>query len=114
MPVRLLSSSVLKWPDKETVISALKSWAKEIKKNKNILKVGYFGSYSTGNWGVGSDLDIIIVLKECDLPKIKRPLLFDTTQLPVPVDLLVFTEKELKKINSLAFSKVLKKEVKWI
>ena len=64
MPVRLLSSSVLKWPDAQTVDKAVRRWAEDIHQNrKDVLRIGYFGSYARGDWGVGSDLDLIIILK---------------------------------------------------
>jgi len=64
MPVRSLSSSVLRWPDRLAVDQAVRAWAKEkAEERKEILQIGYFGSYARGDWGVGSDLDIIIILE---------------------------------------------------
>ncbi len=49
MPVRLLSSSVLKWPDVQTVEKAVRRWAEVIDQNrKDVLRIGYFGSYARG------------------------------------------------------------------
>jgi len=108
--VRLLSSSVLKWPSKKEVLTSLKTWAKNIKYRKpEVIKIGYFGSYAKGNYGVGSDLDLIIILKETNIPFIYRAKDFDTTSLPVCVDVLVYTEKEWKKIS---FS--FKKDIIWL
>ena len=57
MPVRSLSSSVLKWPNKKSVDFAVRSWAEKISEERNdVQKIGYFGSYARGDWGVGSDL----------------------------------------------------------
>jgi len=42
--------------------------------NPAILKVGCFGSYARGDWGVGSNVDILILLKESDLPFESRAL----------------------------------------
>jgi predicted nucleotidyltransferase len=64
MPVRSLNSSVLKWPSAQVVERALRHWSeKTIGRRKDVLRIGYFGSYARGDWGVGSDLDVIIVLK---------------------------------------------------
>jgi predicted nucleotidyltransferase len=117
MPVRSLSSSVLKWPDKEAVVLSLLEWTKEIVKNRDdIVKVGYFGSYARGDWGVGSDLDIIVIVKKSEIPFDKRSAEWDTEGISVPVDLLVYTEEEyenMKEADS-GFCKAIEKEVEWI
>lgn len=116
MPVRSLSSSVLKWPDAVTVGQAIRSWAKEIiGKHSGILRVGYFGSYARGNWGVGSDIDIIIIVESSEKPFITRAAEFDTTRLPVPSDLLVYTKDEWQSLLSRnLFSQNLQREIVWV
>jgi len=67
MPVRSLSSPVLKWPDRQTVEAALRRWAAKVcREHPRILGLGYFGSYARGDWGVGSDLHIVIILAKSD------------------------------------------------
>jgi hypothetical protein len=44
--------------------------------------------------GVGSDIDLIALLRESDEPFHTRASAFDTTVLPVPADLLVYTLQE--------------------
>ncbi|MGC8890664.1 MAG: nucleotidyltransferase domain-containing protein, partial [bacterium] len=69
MPVRSLNSSVLKWPTYEEVIYKLKEWIKEvIEKRNDVLKIGFFGSYARGDFGIGSDLDLIIIVESSKLP----------------------------------------------
>jgi len=109
MPTRSLNSSVLKWPSKERIISDLNKWVKTLKKNSSILKIGYFGSYAEGNFGVGSDLDIVIIIKETKTPFIYRAKDFDTTSFCVDVDLLVYTPEEWQKLKA-----SFKNKVKWI
>ena len=97
MPVRLLSSSVLRWPDGEAVRQSVRSWAREtLAAEPLVVRVGYRGSYATGQEGVGSDLDLIVIMKTCPLPFERRGLLFHTSSFPVPCDLLVYTERELE------------------
>lgn len=56
MPVRSSTSSVLKWPDAESVRRALVAWvAEEAPRHPGLLRLGYFGSYARGDWGVGSN-----------------------------------------------------------
>ncbi len=69
MPVRSLNSSVLKWPDKETVDFAVRCWAERMARvRKDVLQIGYFGSYARGDWGVGSDLDLIVIIESSSEP----------------------------------------------
>ena len=109
MPVRSLSSSVLKWPKKEEVEEAVEKWVKSLTEGKRgITRVGIFGSLARDEWGVGSDVDLVIIVESSKETFIKRSAKYDTTDLPVPVDLLVYTEEEWKKLEgSLG-------KVKWI
>jgi len=54
MPARSLSSSVLKWPDKEVVEAAVRRWAQRMAgERKGVLKIGYFGYIRQGRLGRG-------------------------------------------------------------
>lgn len=96
MPVRSLSSSVLKWPKREEVVQKLEAWAKEVMEQyPEIQRVGYLGSLARGDWGVGSDVDVVVVVNRKDR-ELHRRLFFSLLRLPVPVDLLLYREEELK------------------
>jgi len=116
MPTRLLSSSVLKWPDAETVHTKVIQWADQLAKMRDdIIRIGYFGSYATNNWGVGSDLDIIIIVKDSDKPFQKRSVDWDTTELPVSADVLTYTKEEWENLDKQSrFYKTLSTEVVWL
>jgi len=115
MPVRSLNSSVLKWPDKSSVEKVLRHWVEKAKKDKpEVLGIGYFGSYSRNDWGVGSDLDVIIILKSSSLPFLRRSVEWDTREIPVPVDLLIYTEEEWQSLSNSRFYKVVMNEAVWI
>ncbi|MBN1635653.1 MAG: nucleotidyltransferase domain-containing protein [Deltaproteobacteria bacterium] len=93
MPVRSLNSSVLKWPDKKSVDREVRLWAGEIaKSNPQIAGIGYFGSYARGDWGVGSDLDLIVIVDNVESKEKMTTL--DATTLPVPADVLIYTQEE--------------------
>jgi predicted nucleotidyltransferase len=95
MPVRSLGSSVLRWPDREEVDRAVRDWAARIAAlDERVLRVGYFGSYARGDWGVGSDVDLVVIVAEAAEPLERRALAFDATDLPVPADVFVYTEGE--------------------
>ena len=67
MPVRSLDSSVLAWPDVASVRHAVGCWAELlVAKRRDILRVGYFGSYARGTAGVGSDLDLVAVVRHAE------------------------------------------------
>ena len=92
MPTRSLHSSVLRWPDAETVIKSLTRWAQKIMKAEpEFLAIGYFGSYARGDQGVGSDLDVLIIVRESQTPFNRRAAIWDSTDLPLAVDVLVST-----------------------
>lgn len=95
MPVRSSGSSVLRWPDRETVDRAVRTWAQKLANHDEaISKIGYGGSYARGDWGPGSDVDIIVLLTETKDPFLERGRKIDATTLPVPADVLVYTNSE--------------------
>jgi hypothetical protein len=103
MPVRSLSSSVLKWPDAAAVVAALQMWAQVLSQtHPELQRVGYFGSYARGDWGVGSDLDVVIVVEHADAPFVGRGASWDATGLPVPTDVVVYTTAEWKRLSRAA------------
>ena len=116
MPVRSLNSSVLKWPDKETVVTAARKWAAAEAGRSELVRLGFFGSYATGNWGVGSDLDLVAVVKEADRPFSQRPLDWDLGDLPVPAEILIYTAGEWEQVVNRGdrFAQVMSTEVVWL
>jgi len=95
MPVRSLTSSVIKWPDARTVAAAVRRWARNIAADHpEVVRIGYFGSYARGNWGVGSDVDLIVIVSTAERPFGDRGRDWGTLDLPVPADVVVYTEEE--------------------
>ncbi|MEN3186494.1 MAG: hypothetical protein ABDK94_03770 [Atribacterota bacterium] len=45
---------------------------------------------------MGSDLDLVIIAQSSSKPFMERTRDFDTTELPVPVDLLVYTQQKFE------------------
>jgi uncharacterized protein len=117
MPVKSLNSSVLKWPDRKSVEKALRLWAKkEARKHAGLLRLGYFGSYARGDWGVGSDLDLVAITAASSQPFERRNLSWDLHDLPVPADLLVYTEEEWTRLQEERghFALTLNRETIWV
>jgi predicted nucleotidyltransferase len=82
--------------------------------HSNITHIGYFGSYARGDWGVGSDIDLVVILRDADEPFEHRAMKLDTSPLPVPADVLVYTEGEWETLKQReSFGNVVR-EVIWI
>lgn len=116
MPVRSLGSSVLKWPNAQTIEQALRHWTENVVRNrKDVLQIGYFGSYARGDWGVGSDLDLVIIVESSEQSFERRSVEWDTTELPVPVDVLVYTKEEWQSLSQQRqFYQTLMREAVWV
>jgi len=117
MPVRSLHSSVLKWPDKSAVMAALKRCVGDLaSRSPDLLRVGCYGSYARGDWGVGSDLDLVFIVTDAARPYLDRPLDWDLSMLPVPVDLRVYTAEEWADVVARGdrFAHIMQTEVDWV
>jgi predicted nucleotidyltransferase len=117
MPVRSLNSSVLVWPDRTRVDREVRLWAQQIAKDQPTLqRLGYFGSYARGDWGVGSDLDLVAIVASTDQPFECRPLEWDLNSLPVPAEILVYTEREWHSLRATTsrFAEMLARELVWV
>lgn len=78
--------------------------------------MGYLGSYARGDWGVGSDLDVVIVVKRSDVDFLERARAWDLTRLPVPADAIVYTEQEMAELTAKGgrFAETLRDEAVWV
>lgn len=116
MPVRSLTSRVLKWPDAATVRRAVGEWARQLARDHpEILRIGCFGSYARGDWGVGSDLDLVLVVAHSEVPFARRACHFDASGLPLPADLLVYTEAEWQGLEPQArWARTLREQLLWV
>jgi hypothetical protein len=86
---------VFKWPNRATVDRAVRDWAaRTAAAHPEVLRIGYFGSYARGDWGVGSDVDLVLIVSASEKPWMERPSDWDRRGLPVPSDLLVYTADE--------------------
>ena len=75
-----------------------------------------FGSYGRGHAGVGSDLDLVLVLRECAEPIWDRLRRWDTGSLPLACDLLVYSQAEwcsLPEWNP-RLAATLRKDTRWL
>jgi len=117
MPVRSLDSFVIKWPDLESVDHAVRDWADNVARMRpEVLRIGYIGSYARGDWGVGSDLDLIIILQTSEQPFWRRSLELPLPDLPVPADMLVYTQNEWNwmREEQTRFYVTVRREARWV
>jgi predicted nucleotidyltransferase len=108
---------VITWPDAAEVDLAVRQWAgAEARRCAGVLKIGYFGSYARGDWGVGSDVDLVAVIADTDERFDRRALAWDLSALPVGADLLVYTEQEWQRLMAEGgrFARTLQHEVVWV
>jgi len=98
------------------VEQAIRQWVHQLTKHRrDILAIGYFGSYARGDWGVGSDLDIVIIVKHAERPFTTRAAVWDTTDLPVPVDLVVYTLDEWQgMLRTSPWVRTIAREAVWV
>ena len=114
MPTKSLHSSAMKWPNAQIVHKAVVRWAEAaVHQHSGVAKVGCFGSYARRDWGVGSDIDLLVVVHHSDVPFQRRPLEWDTLTLPVPADLLVYTQREWDSLEG-RFRDTLDQEAVWV
>jgi predicted nucleotidyltransferase len=112
-----LSSFVLKWPDRSAVDAALRSTAARLaESHPELLRLGYYGSYARGDWGVGSDIDIVAIVGSCSEPFAERARAFDVSGFPVPAEMLVYTASEWSDMQreGRRFARELERETVWV
>lgn len=73
--------------------------AEQVRVRPEIVRLGYFGSYARGDWGVGSDLDVIAIVTKTTEPFERRALEWDFTGLPVPAEIIVYSQPEWEKME---------------
>lgn len=101
MPVRSSTSRVLKWPDRAAVDAAVRALARRLAAaHPELSRFGYFGSYARDNWGVGSDVDLVAIVRSSTRPFAERALEFDLSGLPVPADLIVYQDDEWARLSA--------------
>ncbi len=117
MPVRSLNSRVFRWPHKNRVDEAVRLWASALaEQHAGVVGIGYFGSYARGDWGVGSDLDLVVIMDTSAEPFAERARSWDLHGLPVHADLLIYTSDEWQELRSRGgrFARTLEQETVWV
>lgn len=89
------------------------AWARA---RPDVRAVAYAGSYARGDWGVGSDVDVVILVSRSELPFHRRAAEFDATALPVPADVFVYTLEEWERMGreGRRFWRAVRDEAVWV
>jgi predicted nucleotidyltransferase len=91
---------VIRWPARDVVVGSFRKWVANARgAHPELEAAGYFGSCARGDDGPGSDLDVILVVSETDVPFERRAAGWDTSRIAVPVDLLVYTRAEFDRLR---------------
>ena len=94
----------------------MRAWTiEQVQQRPEIVRLGYFGSYARGDWGVGSDLDLIAVVNETLEPFERRSINWDLNGLPVSAEIIVYSLPEWEELEKKAtkFARMLKSEAIW-
>lgn len=95
---------------------AVRKWAATASRERpDVLRIGYIGSYARGDWGPGSDLDLVIVIERTDKRTFERGREWRVTDLPVPADILVYTREEWRRMGGgTRMGRVMRDEAVWV
>jgi predicted nucleotidyltransferase len=98
---RKLSRSVrVRYFDKKLVEESLWSYLKEIAvKHSEVERVLLFGSFVRDESVPGSDIDLLVILRESEESFLNRIPRFLPSRFPVGVDVFPYTEKEVERMK---------------
>lgn len=119
MPVRLLTQSLLRWPEPAVVLEAVTAWAVgQSNQQPGLERVGVYGSYGRGDAGVGSDLDLVLIDRSATGPASERFRRWPFETLPLSCDALILTPKEWDQLMldpaTTAMAKTLEHDCRWL
>ena len=112
-PKEYLPSVRIQFLDRGKILRELKELSLTLKKERqDVISIILFGSLAKGNYTGGSDADIIIIVKHSKKDLVERIFEFRKYFLncSIPVDVLVYTEEEVKKMQHEGFIDSVMKE----
>ena len=95
---RSYGSVTVFWLDRDAALDALTRAARRLSAgDPNVLSVRLFGSLAAGNATAASDADLMVVIADSDVPLLRRAERYTAwfAEVGMPVDLFVFTEREI-------------------
>jgi predicted nucleotidyltransferase len=97
----------------EGIWPALERWVAQLSARPEVLAVILFGSLAEGRMSVGSDVDLLVILSQSDLPFLERLPLYAPEQFPVDVDVFHYTLDEVRRGQPLARQALVRGRVLW-
>lgn len=87
--------------DRAQVLAELRAWAAKLKEtDPRLQRIGLFGSYATGRYGPGSDLDLLLIVESSPQKTwFLRTAEVDVSGLSVGADLFVYTREEARSLE---------------
>ena len=91
---------MITWPNRAVVDRAVRDWARrQGVRCPHLMRVGYFGSYARDTWGVGSDVDLVLIVSHAQRPWAERGAQWPLEALPVPAQAVVYTADEWERMQ---------------
>ncbi len=86
--------------NRRQVVERLKTAARELAQQyPEIERIVLFGSLARGEAVPGSDADLLIILRDCDLPFLDRSVRYRPQRVGLGVDVLAYTREELERME---------------
>ena len=83
--------------DRDEILVFAREAARRIAaRHQGVQRVLLFGSFARGDYGVRSDLDLLVIVSSADKPVHERLTDFLEDASAYPTDIFVFTERELQ------------------
>ncbi len=87
---------------RDEVLAALMNWVSTLRSTRpEVLRAGVFGSYSRGDYGPASDVDVFLEVSESPHRRwFDRPVDFTPPrEIPVGVELFIYTAEEIARMS---------------
>jgi len=82
--------------DEQAIWAALKAFTAELAQRPEVLAVLVFGSLVNGQLGVGSDVDVLLILAHSNLSFLDRPPIYSPDRFPIDMDIFPYTLAEVR------------------
>ncbi len=99
--------------DEDQVRRALEHFVAACQQREEVLAVVLFGSFTGERFGVGSDVDVLLVLQESPLPFLERLPLYWPDHFPVDIDVFPYTWREIEAGQPVAREALTTGQVLW-
>jgi hypothetical protein len=98
---------------KPLIWDALNAFVADLSRRPEVMRVVLFGSLSRGEIGVGSDVDLLIVLSHNDRPFLERTMTYRPETFPVDLDVFPYTLAEIRAGQPLAHEALAHGQILW-